>query len=203
MQNRYHYKIFLEAHFTTVEQLKSADFEPDDLIEKVKLIAAYLCAPGDSYQALRNTLYEVFLVLLNKAEEAKTIEKSHLLLAVARVLEFDTLSVEQRQSLKPKYFGFYKKLHGDIPSLKLLSLERLLEPNQDTLLIHTNIPSMLMKILKATFDQLPLRDTFVGARQLMRFNSMFKEYKEPEKSVNPVNDDELMCEPPAKRPKLN
>ena len=47
---------FLEIHFTTLEQLKSASFEADDLIEKIKLIAIYLCASSNKYQMLRHTM---------------------------------------------------------------------------------------------------------------------------------------------------
>ena len=131
-------------------------------------------------------------------------KKIDLLFRVAQVLEFDTLTVEQRQSLTRKYWQYYANTHGGIPDLKLLCLEASLKPNQSKLFVYTDIPTTVMDLLKDKFSQLPLKDTLVGAKQLMRFNSIFKEekYTETASPANPI-DDGVLDEPSAKRPKLN
>lgn len=190
---------FLKFHFVNLEQLEEHTFEPDDLIQKIKIIAANLCAySGKKNPSLVKTLYQAFELLLNNAGLDERLEKKCLFIPIAQVLHFADLTANERQTLSSKYWQYYKHALGKMPSLKLLCIERLLDSNQDTLIYHTQIPQGLMEVLTLTLYESPSQYSAVGLSKLMRFNTIFKEEKPKEENL----DDDVLSEPPAKLRKL-
>ncbi len=121
------YKRIQKWAICELQHFKTMGFTEAKLHEFFKVLSAYLIGdPAYVNEAVKPVILEAFLFLIDKLERANQLNVEDLK-ALKNVLEVQSGFDERTQALlHAKMLFIYRKLYSDLPSLKLLALEKIL-----------------------------------------------------------------------------